>query len=60
ENDLEGAKQALRMALSHSPHLGAVRANLAALELQTKEPEEARKDAHWVLTVDPRSATAHR
>ncbi len=60
ENDLEGAKQALRMALSHSPHLGAVRANLAALELQTKQPDEARKNAHWVLTVDPRSATAHR
>lgn len=60
DNDLEGAQEALRMALRHSPHLGAVRANLAALELQTKQPQAAADDAVWVLSVEPKNATAHR
>ena len=59
-NDVNGSKSALRWALLHSPHLGAVRANLAALELQTKEYEAALANCDWVLSVEPRNTTAHR
>ncbi len=60
ENDLEMAQESLRQALSHSPHLGAVRANLAALEFQTKDYEAAIADCEWVLSIEPKNPTAHR
>lgn len=54
------AEAALERALVHSPHLGAVRGNLAVLKLQRGAFDEALKDAEWVLDVDPRSPIAHR
>lgn len=60
ENNLEMAQESLRQALSHSPHLGAVRANLAALEFQTKDYERAIADCEWVLSIEPKNPTAHR
>lgn len=54
------AEWALERALRHSPHLGAVRANLAALKLQRGAYEEALGDCRWVLEVDKRSAMAFR
>ncbi|MCB9646165.1 MAG: O-antigen ligase family protein [Deltaproteobacteria bacterium] len=58
--DYPAARLALSRALEHSPHLGAVRANLAALELQANLPEDALANSLWVLEVDPRSNTALR
>lgn len=58
--EIEEAEGALEQALVHSPHLGAVRGNLAVLKIERGAFEEARKDAVWVLEVDPRSAIAHR
>ncbi|MBX2811811.1 MAG: O-antigen ligase family protein [Myxococcales bacterium] len=54
----ERAEWALERALRHSPHLGAVRANLAALKLQRKAYHEALVDCRWVLEVDKRSKLA--
>lgn len=54
----KAAEAALERALVHSPHLGAVRANLALLKLNRKAYDEALADCRWVLKVDPRNATA--
>jgi tetratricopeptide (TPR) repeat protein len=54
------AEYALERALEHSPHLGAVRANLAVLELERRAYDEALADCQWVLDVDPRSTVALR
>lgn len=59
-NRLDRAEQALERALDHSPHLGAVRANLAVLKLERKAYDEALADCRWVLEVDPNSAIALR
>ena len=58
--DDPAARLALSRALGHSPHLGAVRANLAALEMQANLTDEALANALWVLEVEPRNATALR
>jgi Flp pilus assembly protein TadD len=58
--EVQQAEAALERALVHSPHLGAVRGNLAVLKVERGAFEEAKKDAEWVLEVDPRSAIAHR
>lgn len=58
--EIDKAEAALERALVHSPHLGAVRANLAVLKLERRGYDDAMKDAQWVLEVDPRSAIAHR
>ena len=52
------AERDLERALVHSPHLGAVRANLALLELERKAYVEALHDCQWVLEVDPKSVMA--
>jgi tetratricopeptide (TPR) repeat protein len=54
------AEQALERALEHSPHLGAVRANLAILKLERGAWDEALADCEWVLEVDKKSAVAWR
>ena len=54
------AELALERALQHSPHLGAVRANLAVLKLERGGYDEALKDCKWVLQVDPKNAVGHR
>jgi hypothetical protein len=54
------AEYALSRGLEHSPHLGAVRANLAVLELDRGGYSEALKDAEWVNEVDPANETALR
>jgi tetratricopeptide (TPR) repeat protein len=54
------AEYALERALEHSPHLGAVRANLAVLELERGGNAEALKDCLWVIEVDPGNAVALR
>ncbi len=54
------AEDALERALRHSPHLGAVRANLAALQLARGANEPALRNARWVLEVDRKSALAFR
>lgn len=54
------ARQALERALRHSPHLGAVRANLAALQMQANLAQEALDNAMWVLEIDNRNAVALR
>src|SRR5262249_21995739 len=54
------AEYALQRGLEHSPHLGAVRANLAILELERGAYREALKDADWVIEVDPNSEVAWR
>jgi tetratricopeptide (TPR) repeat protein len=56
----EEAEHALERALQHSPHLGAVRANLAVLKLERRAYDEALKDCKWVLEVDPASVVALR
>ncbi len=60
ERRVDEAEHALIRALEHSPHLGAVRANLAILELERGGYDEAIKDCKWVLEVDKRSSTAWR
>jgi Flp pilus assembly protein TadD len=52
------AEWALERALEHSPHLGAVRANLAQLKLERNAPKEAIRDCKWVLEVSPRNTQA--
>lgn len=59
-NELDKAEYALERALEHSPHLGAVRANLAILKLERKAYAEALRDCEWVLDVDPASGIALR
>ncbi|MCK6551161.1 O-antigen ligase family protein [Myxococcota bacterium] len=59
-NELDKAEYALERALEHSPHLGAVRANLAILKLERKAYGEALRDCEWVLEVDPASAIGLR
>lgn len=54
------AEHALERALEHSPHLGAVRANLAVLKLERRAFNEAMVDCKWVLEVDPGSTVALR
>lgn len=54
------AEAALERALEHSPHLGAVRSNLAILKLDRKAWDEAIKDCEWVLEVDKKSQSAWR
>ena len=54
------AETALERALVHSPHLGAVRANLASLQLQRNGLKEALANAKWVQQVDPTNAMAWR
>jgi tetratricopeptide (TPR) repeat protein len=54
------AEHALERALEHSPHLGAVRANLAILELERGAWDEAIADCEHVIEVDKRSAAALR
>ncbi|MEL6184518.1 MAG: tetratricopeptide repeat protein, partial [Myxococcota bacterium] len=54
------AERALERALRHSPHLGAVRANLAALKMARGAWEEALVDCKWVVEEDRKSALAHR
>jgi hypothetical protein len=58
--DYAAARTDLARALEHSPHLGAVRANLAALEMQADLHEDALANALWVLEVEPRNSTALR
>lgn len=58
--DTKHAEAALERALEHSPHLGAVRANLAILELDREAWDEAIKDCEWVLEVDKKSASSWR
>lgn len=58
--DDAGAEAALERALRHSPHLGAVRANLAAMKLQRGAWKEALVDCRWVLEVDYKSSLAYR
>ena len=58
--DMAGAEEALERGLEHSPHLGAVRANLAVLKLERGAHQAALADCRWVLEVDPRSALALR
>ena len=58
--DLAEAERALELALRHSPHLGAVRANLAALKEGRGAWDEALVDCRWVLEVDKKSGLAHR
>lgn len=58
--DDRGAERALERALRHSPHLGAVRANLAALKASRKAWDEAIVDCEWVMEVDQRSHLAFR
>lgn len=56
----EEAEHALERALEHSPHLGAVRANLAVLKIERRDYEAALKDCLWVLEVDPSNAVGLR
>lgn len=56
----EEAERSLERALVHSPHLGAVRANLAVLKLERGAPKEALADARWVIEVDTRNTVALR
>jgi tetratricopeptide (TPR) repeat protein len=58
--DWTGAERALERALSHSPHLGPVRANLAVLELERGAYQEALDDCLWVLDVEPSNVMALR
>ena len=60
QGDLERAEAALERALVHSPHLGAVRANLASLQLERKALDEALANAKWVAEVSPSNAMAWR
>lgn len=60
EGRTRAAEGALERALEHSPHLGAVRANLAVLKLERRAYKDALRDCLWVIKVDPRSATALR
>ncbi|MGF1509440.1 MAG: tetratricopeptide repeat protein [Myxococcota bacterium] len=60
EGRLEEAEWALQRALEHSPHLGAVRANLAQLQFQRGAFEEALTNCRWVLDVAPNSALGHQ
>lgn len=54
------AEHALERALRHSPHLGAVRANLAALKAARGAFDEAYVDCRWVLEVNKKSGMAYR
>lgn len=56
----EDAERSLERALVHSPHLGAVRANLAVLKLERGAAKEALADAQWVIEVDTRNPVALR
>lgn len=56
----DDAEHALERALEHSPHLGAVRANLAVLKLERRDYEATMKDCSWVLEVDPSNAVGLR
>ena len=58
--DLLKAERALERALVHSPHLGAVRANLAALQLERKALDKALANALWVTRVSPNNSTGWR
>ncbi|MBK8013488.1 MAG: O-antigen ligase family protein [Deltaproteobacteria bacterium] len=60
EGRTRAAERALERALEHSPHLGAVRANLAVLKLERRAYKDTLRDCRWVLKVDPRSVTALR
>lgn len=57
---LPEAEYALKRGLEHSPHLGAVRANLAILELEREGYADALADCKWVLEVDSTSEMALR
>ena len=54
------AEEALERALKHSPHLGAVRANVASLQLERKAIDNALFNAKWVLKVSPSNSMALR
>ncbi|MCC7385502.1 MAG: O-antigen ligase family protein [Deltaproteobacteria bacterium] len=54
------AEHALERALEHSPHLGPVRANLAALKDQRGAYQEALVDCRWVLDIEPGNAVSLR
>jgi tetratricopeptide (TPR) repeat protein/O-antigen ligase len=54
------AKAALELALSHSPHLAPLRANLAALELDQDQAEQALNDCEHALRIDPANVLALR
>jgi tetratricopeptide (TPR) repeat protein len=56
----EQAERSLERGLVHSPHLGAVRANLAVLKLERGAAQEALADARWVIDVDYKSVIAVR
>jgi len=60
-NRSDDAIDALERGLSHSPHLGPVRANLAVLKLNHKKDYDAAlKDALWVLDVRGNNLNALR
>lgn len=54
------AEYALKRGLGHSPHLGAVRANLAILELERGALDAAMADCQWVLEVEAENEIALR
>ncbi len=60
QRDFAKAERALERALVHSPHLGAVRVNLAMLQFRRKAFDEAFANADWVTEVDPPNALGWR
>ena len=52
------AEAALVLGLEHSPHLGAVRINLAQIQAEQGSWNKALANAQWVLDVDPRNKKA--
>ncbi len=57
-HDSARAERALERALAHSPHLGAVRAYLASVQLDRGALDEALANARWVVEVDRRNPLA--
>ncbi|NJK90105.1 MAG: hypothetical protein HC923_12440 [Myxococcales bacterium] len=57
---MDKARRALERALDHSPHLGAIRAQLAILEEQQGDLLHAYRDCQWAIEADAKSAVGHR
>lgn len=58
--EARAAEEALELALTHSPHLPPVRANLAALQLKRRALTAAIENCEWVIDVKADSALGHR
>ncbi len=54
------ARRALLRALDHSPHLGAVRSNLALLEFKAGDDQAALSDCRWAIEAKSNDPLAHR